>query len=202
MRKKTIKLNLKSPVKVGTAEFALELAPWLYSKHERETLCCYWLEAIAALGELQVMDWGDLEACKVIIGRAVMAVMVPIHFNTKPESKVMPATLWAHHMRTPRSVASAVVGARNRLAEVSTKVARQVRASYLACNQPETSSIARRPAVEALYTVIYDPAEDAVDSTIYAYAAALNLNLKDCVEAFVETRRHKLVKNGVTEITC
>lgn len=203
----TVRISKHGPIKLESSEKALLLCRFLYSIHEQAVPGAMWFEVIGALGELRKHDWGaeyglaDPVTTRLAVGRAASALLAVMGMHSREGGRLMNPTLWAHPLRAPNNVAVNISDINSKLAEVMGDLA--VRARQIGLNaDPKGADVCRIGTLELLRATLYEPQARHAESMfigldLYTYAAIFKLSLKECVEAYAETRRSKLIKNGV-----
>lgn len=188
----TLKITHGEPIKAATPGAAVRLAGFLFSDTERNTISAPYLFAIEKLGALHEHDsvGSTPEQNRLVIGEAVASLLCIVAMLTTEANTWMPEQKWRH--RGPdSSIYSEGPYLRVRFAENMGRIAKNARAAMLAPSEVGMKAPGMSLGQYCAHTI---HAGDGLD--IYTYAACLGLSLRECFEAFAETRRSKLVKNA------
>lgn len=191
----TITLTAGDAIAVPTPGRALALAPVLYSDRERAITGSVWFETIARLLALRELDHLDespeaRERAALALGAATSACLVVVAKCTESAASVVPAAKWQH--RGPDAPLADLNAALTRLSENSGRIAGYCRAALLANEVPVVRAATDRAWMLAASSIHNGP--DAGD--LLTVAAFHRLSLRECFEAFANTRTAKIAKNA------
>lgn len=212
-----VTLDAGQPVKIPNTRHAQVLAPFIFSDRQRNTLGVQYLNAVAAVGrvaDLDIFDESiDRKKVRETIGEAV-AVLLDVHIRTKNAQhtvSVMPDDRWCN--RGPDRDVQQVRAALFRTLERSTLLAARTRDRLMVIPPEERLSPLQWKSLPARQKAKDDAKADCLatermisdaaaiilwDSngspSLYEVAAYWKLSLRECFEAFADTKHAMLAK--------
>lgn len=191
----TLTLTAGDRIAVPTSSRALALAPVLYSDAERTITGSVWFETVGRLLALRELDHLDdsaeaRERAALSLGAAVAACLVVVAKCTASATSVIPDARWQH--RGSDATIADLNAALNRLSENAGRIASYCRAALLAREVPVIRVATDKAWALAASSVFNGP--DAGD--LLTVAAFHKLSLRECFEAFANTRTAKINKNA------
>lgn len=215
----TITLTEGEPISMPSPAHAMILAPFCFSDRERNTVAVQYLNAVAAVGRVADLDVHDdtldREKVRLVIGEC-LTVLLDIALRTKNGDAVwavIPQGRWCsrgsdctalqcrssmYRLLATASILAAKTRDRlmvpqpaERLTPISAK-SRSARDKAVADTRNEEHAM-EHLMCETACSLIWT---DTGAPTLYHVAAYWKLSLRECFEAFANTRRSKLLKTS------